>query len=422
MSARSGRHPPVAVRPDPRQAAASAANYRAQALAEMQAAARSQRTEAMSVPRQTRNDGPYQDVPTTFDRGTDIDTHQWININLRKEQGKDVSYNSSGFNANITAATVPGVGINNIEIYFDSSRKTGSDPTSGTVSFNIPAINNNISVSNCVAIRILPFYFPRLTPPLVTRPDVWFYKRLYIRMSGLPSTAVMSSGNSQHHFEMEVGNISGLNNISVDLDPVGENDEGGIFRFMTPQTSITDISFQFLKPIFTTNTQSLVPINIPPDVVTVRVVGREQGPGIPPYTNMDFEVTTPGVDLITLFSQQPAPYPIIPPAPGLAVFFTDYAGTDNAVNQQVNSDIGWMVTQLGVVNPNAPPFDQPPIYTNRFIVSGLAPLIPTGFPTGIPNDNGVVAQMLVGANRIAFRVQFVCIVDKPTNYTTLIQV
>ena len=244
-----------------RSAAAAAAQARAaaEAQARVNALAVARRNEmlaaeAMSMPRQTVNQGPYMNIPSPADRGIGIDTHEWQNIEMRKQTGKDVTYNSSGFNANITAATIPGAGINNIEIYFDSARKTASDPTNGTVSFNIPAINNNNSVSNCVAIRILPFYFPRLTPPLTTRPDVWFYKRLYIRMSGLPSTAVMASGNSQHHFEMEVGNVSGLNNISVNLDPIGENDEGGVFRFMAPQTSITDISFQFLKPIFSAST------------------------------------------------------------------------------------------------------------------------------------------------------------------------
>lgn len=397
----------------------SALTYRQQALEEMTVATRGRGREDMNVPRQTRNDGPYMDIPPPSDRGTGIDTHQWINIALRKEQGKDVSYNSSGFNANITAATVPGVGINNVEIYFDSSRKASSDPAAGTVTFNIPAINNNNSVSNCVAIRILPFYFPRLTPPLITRPDVWFYKRLYIRMSGLPATAVMASGNSQHHFEMEVGDSSGLNNISVDLDPVGENDEGGIFRFMTPQTSITDISFQFLKPIFTTNTQSLIPINIPQDILVLQAV---------PLSNpAQFVILTPGIDAATVFSQQPAVYPIIPPVPGLAAFFTNfnsvdytivgpppYTGENTALNSQVNSPEGWMVTRL--------------VNSITIEIAGLdfSSILAETFPIPPPPPYKVppppICQMLIGANRIAFRVQFVCIVDKPTNYTTLIQI
>lgn len=381
-----------------RSAAAAAAQARAaaEAQARVNALAVARRNEmlaaeAMSMPRQTVNQGPYMNIPSPADRGTGIDTHEWQNIEMRKQTGKDVTYNSSGFNANITAATIPGAGINNIEIYFDSARKTASDPANGTVTFSIPAINNNNGVSNCVAIRILPFYFPRLTPPLTTRPDVWFYKRLYIRMSGLPSTAVMSSGNSQHHFEMEVGNVSGLNNISVNLDPIGENDEGGVFRFMAPQTSITDISFQFLKPIFSASTQSLTPINIPQDVLVVQAVAGSNP--------AQFTILTPGIDSATVFSQQPAAYPIVPPAPGLAVFFTGFASTDNTLNISVNSDIGWMVTSL--------------VDATTIEVAGL------NFATvALP----VTAQMLIGANRVAFRVQFVCIVDKPTNYTQLIQI
>lgn len=406
-----------------RSAAAAAAQARAaaEAQARVNALAVARRNEmlaaeAMSMPRQTVNQGPYMNIPSPADRGIGIDTHEWQNIEMRKQTGKDVTYNSSGFNANITAATIPGAGINNIEIYFDSARKISSDPTNGTVSFNIPAINNNNSVSNCVAIRILPFYFPRLTPPLTTRPDVWFYKRLYIRMSGLPSTAVMASGNSQHHFEMEVGNVSGLNNISVNLDPIGENDEGGVFRFMAPQTSITDISFQFLKPIFTTNTQSLTPINIPLDIVVLQAV---------PLSNpAQFTILNLGVDAATIFSQQPAAYPIVPAAPGLAVFFTgfnsidyttpDYTGTNAALNTLVNSPDGWMVTRL--------------VDATTIEVAGLdfSSILAETFPVPPPPPYKVpappICQMLIGANRIAFRVQFVCIVDKPTNYTQLIQI
>lgn len=334
----------------------------------------------MSYPsRQTVNTAPYSSIPAPANRGKGIDIREELRKDIYKQNGGEMSYNPSSSSISLTAATVPGAGINTTLIYFDSSRKISSDRVNGTISFSIPSINNNNPISNCVSIRILPFYFPRMTPP-TTQPDIWFYKRAYIRIisTGIAVNAVQASGNSQHHFELEVGDKTGLNNIAVDMEPIDVNGEGGVFRFMTPQTSITDIGFQFLRPLFTSSSKSLTPIQFPTDTLSVSGVG------------INYTIGSPGVTTREIFSlPSTVVFPYVPPAPGLAVFFTDTS------NSLAASPDGWFVTQIGS--------------NTTFQVAGLAAA------------GAVNATMLVGANRIAFRIEFICVSATPTNFTSLTQ-
>lgn len=357
--------------------------------------------------RQTRNSNPYQAIDRTKNRGTAIDTHDILRNEIYKQTGKEVAYNTQTFTASVNSSTVPGVGLQLIELYFDSARKTSSsNQTAGILSFNIPSINNTNSVTNCIALRILPFQFPRLLPGTATgQPDIWFYQRAFMRISGLPVQAVMASGNSTHHFEFKVGTQTGLNNVMVDMEPVGTNGEAGIFRLNKPQTTIPDeFQVQFLRNVFTTNTASLTPISLPTDVLVLRSV---------PNTNpAQFDVIgPPGVDLGIIFGQGPnLVYPYVLPAPGIAIYIVDYTSIYANTDAIVNSSFGHFVTSI--IN------DPVTTLPTRIIVSGIDLTDP---PIPAPPNPIVICQACVAMNRVAFRMQFICITSGNTNFTQMVQ-
>lgn len=334
-----------------------------------------------NVPRSTVSSGPYSHIVPTMNRGTQFDIHGFLRDDILKQGGsKEVSYLQKGTSSTINSSvtTISGAGFSDTYIYFESFRNTTADRLNGSLTFSIPTINNNNSVSRVVAMRILPFYFPRLVAS-TTQPDVWFYKRMYIRVQPLATAGVRAVGTSTHQFECDVADKTGLNNLAVDITPIGTEGEGGIFQFRTPIDSISDITFQFLRPMYSLNGNSLTPIVLPQDVVAVNVIAANQ-----------LSITTLGVTTQQLFSLDPAVvYPFAPPAPGLPVSFAGF----NGANSTLNNSLGYFVTN--VVSPTV------------FDIAGLGATAPAA------------GTMLYMPNRIAFRVQFISVESTPTNFINL---
>lgn len=352
---------------------------------------------SMSGTRQTINQGPYQQVPRTFNRGTVPDTHDWQNTALRKQNGADAQpYNMAGITLSSSTTTVPGAGINDVYLYFDSSRTTGSALANGSITFSIPQINNGNSVSQVIGMRMYPFYFPRLlhnpTFTAMAQPDPWLFRRGFVRVQPVGVTGVLAPGSSTHHFEFDIGLQSTLNNLAVDWQPIAKEGEGGVFYFRKPLNELTDITFQFLRPIFTTTTNTLTPIVIPPPTVSVVNAGNT----LP----AQFTITTPGVTVWTFFSLVPQVTPYVLAAPGLPVLGADFASPITAVNNAVNSQDGMFVTTF--------------VDDTTFTVTGAAGLDFTAIGPG-----PWTAQLMYAGNRIAFRMQFICVENSPTNFISI---
>lgn len=315
--------------------------------------------------------GPYEGVQRNLNRGSEGNMHEKLKEEIYKQgQQKDFSYQlQTAGGGGGTGQIIRDVGFVSNYIHFTSANKNESSRVSdGELTFSVPLINNNNAVQNLVKFRMHSFYFPRVEGP-VTQPDTFFFRRLYVLVKPLPTTAVLGANSSQHHFEFDIENITSL---AVDCRPLGKEGERGEFVFSKPVTQLSDVTFQFLVPGF--GQRSLVPLQLPNDTLAVRTV---------PNTNpARFEVlgglTTADIGPIG-----------VAPAPGIAVYFANLNTSNNAINEQVNSQNGHYVTTI--------------INNTIFEVANL------NFTVNPVNFTSFPLVLYVAKNRIAFTVEFITI-------------
>ncbi len=324
---------------------------------------------------------PYANVNRNQSRCGQINTHELMKREIYK-QGYDSDTNFRITNPPILGNSIidenappPEVGFEDVYLMFDSTQRTGtSDYSSGEISWSIPVLNNSVDVKNCVAIRLLPFYFPNIYTA-TTAPDYFYYLRAFIEIQNLPSTqSILGPKNNKFHFVCDVQNTSGQ---SVLLVPLNDT-----FYFKQPLTSLSDFQVRFLVPPTTSLPSNFKRIPIPKDTLTVQSL-TTGGFG---YNPIRFQVTggdtTSALGLIGSMG-----------VPGLAVVITDYASNDSAINQAVNNPLGVFVTTV--------------LSSTTFEIAGINATTVTGPYT---------ATMFIMKNRIELDVRFTSVKNQVTNH------
>lgn len=326
---------------------------------------------------------PYEGVMRAPNRGTAVDMHERLKEEIYKQNGTvDTAYRlGAGGDAGSSTSQPVGsdVAFASTYIMFTSLDKSGtSEPSNGKISFSIPQLNLNNTVSNIVKFRIHPFRFPHVSGPS-TQPDLYFYRRIYIQVSPLSANSVRGPSNAQHHFEFDIAQLTAR---TADLRCVGAEGERGEFVFATPTSELSEITFQFMV-MNPTSPSRLVPIPLPQERLTVRTV---------PNTN-PAQFTVLGGDTTVPISAVIG----VQPAPGITVYLSGLNTNVTAVDNAVNSVFGHFVTTI--------------ISTTQFEIAGLdftvAPLNVT--PYDLP--------LVIAVNTFTFTIEFIsALANKRTQF------
>ena len=323
---------------------------------------------------------PYSNIRRVQRRCAPVDMHEVMkqeiyrqsydaDTNFRFGLGAGTTSTSGGSVGGVIPPAAGIVGFEDTELYFDSvGRDTSSDTANGELKFSITNINNNQDLRNCIELMVTPMYFPRISNPAVpAAPDYFFYRRVYMQITNLPSTqGILATNGNQFHFEFEVMNIS---SIAVLLVPLKNT-----FFLQRPITSLSEIDVRFMVP------HGFRRIPLPKDTLAIASVS----PG-----------TNPARFLVLAGDTTAALGPIgVPVAPGVAVYITNFVSPNGLINAQVNAAAGLFVTNI--------------IDAFTFEVAGIDLT-----PLGVASYN---ATAIVPKNRIAFSMRFTSTRDQLTNY------
>lgn len=303
-------------------------------------------------------------------------------------QGGDVVYQTAISNAAQADTSSQTVGFLDTSVFFDSGNLiTVSNLSGGELVFNISAVNDGRDIGNIIELNITPFYFqiPLQSP---NQPNFYFYRRVYLNIAGFPTAqSVRASNGNNYQFEFEVVNI---NSLAVLLVPIRPS-----FYLQSILSSLNEVRMHFMVgPDFTpipllkanvlvqmTEGQIINPFPIPP---------TPTGFGTNPIT-----FTILNGDLTTLLYDIPTPFvfPFVPPAPGIAVYFTGFAPI-----VALNSTQGIYITRI--------------LSTTVFEIAGF-----DASGIAIPIDpTQIRANMVIGKNRIAMSMRFTSVANRTTNY------
>lgn len=249
------------------------------------------------------------------------------------------------------------------QLLFESPYALGtSSRPSGSLSWDLSAINNNKSVTNIIEIRTAPFFIPNFATS-TTQPDLWFYRRVLMVISDLPEDGVGRGGAAKrYHFIFAVTNI---NSISVELVP-----EFDTIYLRTPLNALSQFSVQLLFP------SPYRGIPLPSDTVIMAAVAGSNPARFTLTSTADIG-------------------PVGIPVPTVAIFISDFNNGDVTLSAQVNDSRGWMVTNI--------------VSTTVIEIAGL------NFATVV---GPTTATAIIGKNRIEIPMRFTSVTDKPTNYIT----
>ncbi len=325
---------------------------------------------------------PYSNISRPMSRCNQIDTREILKREIYK-QGYDSDTNFRITNPPILGPNglvkedepPPEVGFEDVYLLFDSTQRNGtSDYDNGEITWSITTLNNSVDIKNCIAIRILPFYFPNIYTA-TTSPDYFYFLRAFIEIQNLPSTqSVLGPKNNKFHFECDVQNTTGQAVLFVPLNDT--------FYFQRPLTSISDFQVRFLIPPTTSQPANFKRISIPSDTVTIQSL-TTGGFG---YNPIRFQITggddTSVLGLVGSMG-----------SPGLAVFITDYASNISAINTAVNDPAGVFVSTV--------------LSTATFEIAGINATTVNGPFT---------ATMYIPKNRIALHVRFTSVRNQITNH------
>lgn len=257
-------------------------------------------------------------------------------------------------------------GFEDTSFFFDSLTATR---IGNTLKWSLPQQNNNTDISNIVAVKIFPFYFPRITGP-AAQPDYFFYRKLFMRILSATTTQSVRGPNSNYfHYEFKVDN---LNSIAVELLPAAES-----YYFTRPLTTFTELEIKFLI------SHNFQDVALPTDNLQVQSVF----PGM--VSPAQFTVTNGTTASIGPIG--------VPAAPGIAVYFLDYNSNSATTNNNVNDALGWYVVNI--------------IDATNFTVAGIDTTATSGsYP----------ATLIIPKNRIAFQMRFTSVSHTVTNYISIV--
>lgn len=307
---------------------------------------------------------------------------------LKKEvynQSVEVPYGSLGLNGK----QLPGSGkvskpivYKDTYLYLDSITVPDSiSRASGSITFNIAALNNNAPVDGILAVQPSEFYFPKIPTYPAGDPNFLFFRKVYVRLSSFPQVQSVRAQNAfWYHFEFDVEDI---NAIAVKLVPTQETTT---FFVKNPLLSLSELTMVFYVP--DPQTRLFKPIPIPSDVVTIR--------GVPGTNPGRFTIGDP--TQITSITSVLGPI-AAPIAPGIAVWITLNNTTGvPAQDTIISNPNGNFITNIGFDGVN---------YYFEIAVVNLAAAGP------------FTATMVIGKNRFAMQMRFTCVVNDTTNYISI---
>lgn len=248
-------------------------------------------------------------------------------------------------------------GFQDINILLDSVT-TNSNVGGGNLTFSVQALNNNNDIANCIAITVYPFYFPRNLLDTTVHPNYYYFRRVYMLLSSISASDCFTASGYKYHFEFEVAEI---NSVAVLLKPIQP-----IYYFKNAVSAISTLTMQFLIP------PTGAWVNLPPTVLRVTSVPNSN----PAQFVADDTSQISAVDL---------------QAPGVAVWFMDFASNVTDANVRVVDGRGWYVDNI--------------IDATHFSISAL-------------DLTGVVAtpaKMIVGPNRVTVPLRFTVQTEKKQN-------
>lgn len=312
-------------------------------------------------------------------RRTGPDVHELLKGEILSQSDATSSYVEQSFTTSSPIVSSTGApvlapqptssqyGTEDIHIYFDSANNSSAANvySSGILSWQIAPLNFQKDIKNCVILRINSFWFPRSLGFSASKPDQFYYRRVFLAFTSLPSVQMVQAANGkQYHFELEVEQLT---SDAVFLRPINDT-----IVFPSAINNITELVGRFMiAPNFD-------PINLPPPIVAVQSV-----PGTNP---MQFKMLQ--------YATTEVLGPIgVPTAPGIAVQLSGYQSTSVGINNAVNDKQGNFVSNI--------------IDAETFEISGI---------DGSGLGSIFSASMTINRNRVAFQVRFTSLKAGPTNY------
>lgn len=259
-------------------------------------------------------------------------------------------------------------------VAFDSVISAAANFFNGQLYYQLSVMDQNIILNNVIAIELESFRIPRINGPY-TSPDLFFSRKLYIRLTSLnQNTATLSTSYNYYHYDADIVNPNATSMLC--------NPNNAALYMNHPTSQLTDFGFQFFTQSLTQS--ALIPVNLPNLQDVVRPV-----PGSNPAT---FTFVTGSLyDLITPVNQT-FPLNLVGSANNLvsqvAVWFSAFVCNDATVTSQVNTPYGLLITSI----PSA----------TTFVVGALSFATVTA-PT---NPTDWDSPMLIQKNRINMTVRF----------------
>lgn len=331
-----------------------------------------------------RDIAPFANIRRVQNRGTAIDTHELLKLELDRQNYNSGNSSYSSLNVSSfadkqlsslsdevdTSQLVDKYGFNDNEINFDSVHREGtSDIANGELFWYVTPLNNNVELTGIVAASLIPFYFPKINVP-TSAPDFMYYNRVYLEMSSISSTqAILGYAGQKFHFECEVTNLAGPGVLLTPLKPQ--------FYFNSPVIDLSELRMKFYVPQTNPLNSNFKPVPIPQDTTQITVI-----PGTNP---IQFQIT--GLADTTILGNVG-----VPSGAGVAIFITGFFSNDAGVNGQVNSGNGVFVTNI--------------INNTTFSIGSI---------NGTTVAVAATATMFVAKNRIAFPIRFTCLRNYVTN-------
>lgn len=319
-----------------------------------------------------------------------FDTHEFLKQRIYSEGGcgsGGAAVLNSGGNAPIAPNSIPRSlpqrGFQTTNIYFDSLYC--DDPNTflnGEISWDIKKLNLNNTISNCVMIKLMPFYFPNIYTGQTGDPSFFYYRRMFLQFVNAPISQAIRTINDSFHFELAGSSTTGQ---AILFEPLRPN-----FVFTNPVSNITEFRARFMVPPHPAPNAApkLQRVLIPPTVIDVEVIA-----GTNPA---QFRLT--GMTAANYTTEIFARAPPAPLSPGVAVFGEGMASGDAGFDDSYNYQHGNYVTEI--------------LSATTFVIGALDA---SGVAVNTP------AKLSIPKNRIAFHVQFISIEDKTTNRIDVFQ-
>lgn len=299
------------------------------------------------------------------------DVHSLLQDIMNSQNNAQESTGQDNYATPPNDTTSNAIGFVNNEVYFESATNWPGIGI-GQFMWNIPPLNSNNPINNCVEILIGEFYLPK--PAQVGAVDPLYYRRVFMRVAELDQISVRNDNGPLYHWEFAVEVIHSNAVLLRPLRPA--------LHFRTSLPSLSTLSVSFLAP--NPATGRLDALNIPATTAMIYMALTNNTTG---YNPIRFFLVSPGN----------AGSAGVPLAPGLLAFVTNFASTDPNINALINSPDGILVTNvidnrtIEIGNIDGSSLTSPFTATIAFAKNRLAfPLRFTSLATGLTNNIAVV--------------------------------